>query len=150
MQRERDRAEMEEDFVAAVRFLQDHPDTNGSVGAVGFCFGGSMAITLAIRVPELAAAVPFYGRHPDGEQTANIKAPLLLHHGELDERVNASWPDFEKGLQAHGVEYERHLYADANHGFHNDTTPRFDEEAAALAWQRTIAHFEKHLVTGAD
>ena len=150
MQRQRDRAEMVEDFVAAVRFLQEHPDTTGTVGAVGFCFGGSMALTLAIRVPELGAAVPFYGRHPDGEQAAGIKAPLLLHHGELDERVNASWPDFEKGLQSHGVEYERHLYPDANHGFHNDTTPRYDEDAAALAWQRTIAHFDRHLMASAD
>ncbi len=150
MQRERDRAEMVEDFVAAVRFLQDHPDATGDVGAVGFCFGGSMALAMAIRVPELGAAVAFYGRHPDAEQAASIKAPLLLHHGELDERVNASWPNFEKALQSNGIEYENHFYADANHGFHNDTTPRYDADAAALAWKRTIAHFEQHLATSAD
>jgi carboxymethylenebutenolidase len=150
MQRERDRAEMVEDFVAAVRFLQDHPDTTGEVGAVGFCFGGSMALAMAIRVPELGAAVAFYGRHPAAEDAAKIKAPLLLHHGKLDERVNASWPGFEKALQSQGVAYENHFYANANHGFHNDTTPRYDEEAAALAWQRTIAHFERYLATDAD
>lgn len=150
MQRQRDRAEMVEDFVAAVRFLQDHPDTAGEVGAVGFCFGGSMALAMAIRVPELGAAVAFYGRHPGAEQAAGIKAPLLLHHGELDERVNAGWPNFEKALQSNGIDYENHFYADANHGFHNDTTPRYDADAAALAWKRTIAHFERHLATSAD
>lgn len=150
MQRQRDRAEMVEDFVAAVRFLQDHPDTAGEVGAVGFCFGGSMALAMAIRVPELGAAVAFYGRHPGAEQAAGIKAPLLLHHGELDERVNAGWPNFEKALQSNGIDYENHFYVDANHGFHNDTTPRYDADAAALAWKRTIAHFERHLATSAD
>jgi carboxymethylenebutenolidase len=150
MQRQRDRAEMVEDFVAAVRFLQDHPDTTGTVGAVGFCFGGSMALAMAIRVPELGAAVAFYGRHPASEEVAKIEAPLLLHHGELDERVNAGWPDFEAALKSRGVTYDNYFYANANHGFHNDTTPRYDEAAAALAWQRTIAHFERHLMAGAD
>lgn len=150
MQRQRDRAEMVEDFEAAVRFLRNHPDTTDAVGAVGFCFGGSMALAMAIRVPELGAAVAFYGRHPAAEEVASIKAPLLLHHGELDERVNAGWPDFEAALKANGVTYENHFYPDANHGFHNDTTPRYEQEAAALAWQRTVAHFERYLATGAD
>ena len=139
-----------EDFEAAVRFLRNHPDTTDAVGAVGFCFGGSMALAMAIRVPELGAAVAFYGRHPAAEEVASIKAPLLLHHGELDERVNAGWPDFEAALKANGVTYENHFYPDANHGFHNDTTPRYEQEAAALAWQRTVAHFERYLATGAD
>ena len=150
MQRQRDRAEMVEDFEAAVRFLRNHPDTTDAVGAVGFCFGGSMALAMAIRVPELGAAVAFYGRHPAAEEVASIKAPLLLHHGELDERVNAGWPDFEAALKSHGVAYQNHFYPGANHGFHNDTTPRYDKEAAALAWRRTVAHFDRHLATGAD
>lgn len=150
MQRQRDQAAMTEDFVAAVRFLQNHPDTTDAIGAVGFCFGGSMALAMAIRVPELGAAVAFYGRHPAAEEVASIKAPLLLHHGELDERVNAGWPDFEAALKSHGVAYQNHFYPGANHGFHNDTTPRYDKEAAALAWRRTVAHFDRHLATGAD
>ena len=136
---------MVEDFVAAVEFLQNHPDTSGSVGAVGFCFGGGMALTLAVRVPDLGAAVAFYGRHPSAADTGRIQAPVMLHHGGLDERINAGWPEFEKALQAHGIEYENFFYADANHGFHNDTTPRFDDEAAALAWRRTLEHFARHL-----
>jgi carboxymethylenebutenolidase len=145
LQRQRDGAEMVEDFVAAVEFLQNHPDTSGSVGAVGFCFGGGMALTLAVRVPDLGAAVAFYGRHPSAADTGRIQAPVMLHHGGLDERINAGWPEFEKALQAHGIEYQNFFYADANHGFHNDTTPRFDDEAAALAWRRTLEHFARHL-----
>ena len=145
LQRKRDRDEMFEDFVAAVEFLQTHPDSNGRVGAVGFCYGGSVVMKLAIRVPDLAAAVPFYGRHPTGEDVAAIRAPMLLHHAALDERVNASWPPFEKELREAGVDFENHVYDDANHGFHNDTTPRYDAEAAALAWDRTIAFFKEHL-----
>ena len=145
MQRERDRAEMVADFKAAVEFLQNHPDTNGKVGTVGFCFGGGMSMQLAVLVSDLDAAVAFYGRHPAAEDAANINAPLMLHHGELDERVNAGWPAFEEALQANDIDYANFMYAKANHGFHNDTTPRFDEEAAALAWQRTLAHFDKHL-----
>ena len=145
LQRERDSAEMTEDFVAAVEFLREHPDCSGKVGSVGFCFGGGMSMRLAVRVPELAAAVAFYGRHPASEDAAKIRAPLLIHHGELDERVNAGWPDFEKALKAAGVQYVQYMYDDANHGFHNDTTPRFDEDAAAFAWKRTIEFFEQHL-----
>ena len=145
LQRQRDGAEMTEDFIAAVGFLREHPDCTGKVGSVGFCFGGGMSMRLAVRVPELAAAVAFYGRHPASEDAAKIRAPLMIHHGELDERVNAGWPAFEKALKAAGVDYVEYMYADANHGFHNDTTPRFDEDAAALAWQRTIDFFEEHL-----
>jgi len=148
MQRERDGAEMVEDFVAAVEFLQKHPDSNGSAGSVGFCFGGGMSMRLAVRVPDLDAAVAFYGRHPSAEDTARIAAPLMLHHAGLDERVNAGWPDFEAALKANDMSYANYVYADVNHGFHNDTTPRFDEAAAALAWQRTVEHFNTHLKTG--
>jgi carboxymethylenebutenolidase len=150
MQRERDGAEMVEDFVAAVEFLQNHPDSNGSVGSVGFCFGGGMSMRLAVQVADLDAAVAFYGRHPSAEDTASIKAPLMLHHAGLDERVNAGWPNFEKALKANDLDYVNYAYPDVNHGFHNDTTPRFDEESAALAWQRTVDHFKSHLKTGAS
>ena len=145
MQRQRDRDEMVEDFVAAVEFLQQHPDCTGKVGTVGFCFGGGMSMRLAVRLPKLAAAVAFYGRHPSAEEAASIQAPLMIHHAELDERVNASWPEFEKGLKQAERFYVNHDYADANHGFHNDTTPRYDEEAAELAWKRTVEFFERHL-----
>lgn len=149
MQQQRDGGEMVEDFIAAVGFLQDHPDTTGSVGTVGFCFGGGMSLQLATRIPDLDAVVAFYGRHPSASDTARIAAPLMLHHGELDDRVNAGWPDFEAALKANDIDYVNYVYADANHGFHNDTTPRFDEDAAALAWQRTIGHFRKHLKSDA-
>lgn len=145
LQRQRDGAEMVEDFVAAVEFLQGHPDCTGNVGAVGFCFGGGMSMRLAVRLPELAAAVAFYGRHPEPREAASIRAPLMLHHAELDERVNASWPDFKEGLEDAGCQFINYEYADANHGFHNDTTPRYDERAAELAWQRTVDFFTSHL-----
>ncbi len=146
LQRQRDRDEMVEDFVAAVGFLQNHPDCTGKVGCVGFCFGGGMSMRLAVRLPELNAAVAFYGRHPAADEAASIKAPLMIHHAELDERVNASWPDFKKGLEDAGRDFVNHEYPGANHGFHNDTTPRFDKEAAELAWQRTVEFFQQHLV----
>jgi carboxymethylenebutenolidase len=145
LQRERDAEEMTEDFVAAVEFLREHPDTTGRVGAVGFCFGGGMVLELAIRLPDLGAGVAFYGRHPDAARAAAIEAPLMLNHASLDERVNASWPAFEKGLKAAGVNYVHHDYEGVQHGFHNDTTPRYDEKAAELAWNRTVKFFEKHL-----
>lgn len=146
MQRERDRDQTEEDFVTAVRFLQNHPDCTGAVGSVGFCFGGGMSMRLAVRISNLGAAVAFYGRHPSAEDTAKIRAPLMLHHAGLDERINAGWPDFEVALKQNNLNYVDYLYDDVNHGFHNDTTPRFDEESAALAWQRTLKHFSKHLM----
>lgn len=145
LQRQRDGEEMTQDFIAAVHFLQEHPDTTGSVGAVGFCFGGGMVLELALRLPDLDAGVSFYGRHPSADRAATIEAPLLLNHGGLDERVNASWPDFETGLKAAGVAYVHYDYDDASHGFHNDTTPRYDEGAAELAWRRTVEFFDEHL-----
>ena len=146
MQRERDSDEMTEDFVAAVEYLQSHPDCTGRVGAVGFCYGGGVVQKLAVRMPSLEAGVPFYGRHPAPEDAARIKAPLMYHHAGLDERVNASWPAFETALKAAGRDYVNYVYEGANHGFHNDTTPRYDEAAAKLAWERTLAHFSKHLL----
>ena len=148
MQRERDWAEMVEDFVAAVDFVADHPDCTGKVGSVGFCFGGEVSLRLAVRIPTLTAAVAYYGRHPDPAEAASIKAPLMLHHGGLDERVNATWPAFEKALKTAAATYSNFEYADANHGFHNDTTPRFDKEAADLSWQRTTDFFIEHLHPG--
>ena len=145
MQRERDRDEMVEDFVEAVSFLRSHPDSSGKVGAVGFCFGGEMVMDLAIRVPELTAGVAFYGRHPDAAEAAEVNAPLMIHHGELDERVNASWPAFRDGLKDAGKEYVHYEYEDANHGFHNDTTPRYDKDAAEEAWSRSIEFFSDKL-----
>ncbi len=148
LQRKRDRDEMVEDFVAAVEFVAGHPDCTGKVGSVGFCFGGGMSMRMAVRIPTLAAAVAYYGRHPDPTEVTLIKAPLMLHHGELDERVNASWPDFEKALQAADATYINYEYADANHGFHNDTTPRYDQTAAQLSWKRTTEFFTQHLDLG--
>lgn len=145
LQSQRDGDEMVEDFVAAVEFLRRHPDCTGKVGAVGFCFGGGMAMRLAVRLPELSAAVAFYGRHPAVNEAAAIHAPLMLHHAGLDERVNASWPDFEKALQSADRDYVDYEYSDVNHGFHNDTTPRYDEAAAELAWRRTTEFFARHL-----
>jgi carboxymethylenebutenolidase len=148
LQRQRDGDEMVEDFVAAVEFVAGHPDCTGKVGSVGFCFGGEMSMRMAVRIPTLAAAVAYYGRHPDPTEVTLIKAPLMLHHGELDERVNASWPDFEKALQAADATYVNYGYADANHGFHNDTTPRYDQAAAQLSWKRTTEFFTQHLDLG--
>ena len=145
MQRQLDRETMTEDFLAGARFLIDHPESTGRLGAVGFCFGGSMVNTLAVRMPELGAAVPFYGGQPDPADVPRIQAPLLIHYAELDERVNAGWPAYEAALQAAGKEYTMHMYPGANHGFHNDTTPRYDADAAALAQERTIAFFREHL-----
>lgn len=145
LQRQRDRDEMLADFAAAVRFVDEHPDTTGRTGSVGFCFGGGVSLELAARVGELDAAVAFYGRHPDASAAAAIEVPLMLHHAGLDERINAGWPAFEKALDAAGVDYVEHRYEGVNHGFHNDTTPRFDADAAKLAWQRTVEFFDMHL-----
>jgi carboxymethylenebutenolidase len=145
LQGQRDRAEMIEDFVAAVEFLQEHPDCTGRVGAVGFCFGGGMVNTLAVRIPDLAAGVPFYGGQADVADVPRINAPLMLHYAELDTRINAGWPPYEEALKANGVTYQAFIYENTNHGFHNDTTPRYDEAAARLAWERTIAFFNEHL-----
>jgi len=140
-----DAAKTREDFVAAADWLKARPETNGNVGAVGFCFGGGIVNMLATRVPDLKAGVPFYGSAPNLEDVPKMKAALLVQSAETDERINASWPGYEAALKAANVKYERHLYPGTQHGFNNDTTPRFDAAAAKLAWERTVAHFNKHL-----
>ncbi len=141
-----DREKMTEDFIASARWLKARPDSNGRLGAVGFCFGGGIVNTLAVRMgADLAAGVPFYGGQPAAADVAKMKAPLLIHYAGLDTRINEGWPAFEAALKANRVSYEMHMYEGANHGFHNDTTPRYDEAAATLAWQRTLAFFNKHL-----
>jgi carboxymethylenebutenolidase len=145
MQRELDRAKLMEDFFAAYEYLVSHEGSTGKVGAVGFCYGGGVCNALAVNYPDMAASVPFYGRQPDAADVPSINAAMLIHYGELDTRINAGWPDYEAALKSAGTQYEAHIYADANHGFHNDTTPRYDEDAAMLAWDRTIAHFGTHL-----
>jgi len=145
MQRELDRGKMTEDFVAAAEFLMAHEESTGKVGAVGFCFGGGMVNTLAVRLPNLGAGVPFYGRQPEAEDVPQIQAPLMINYAGLDERVNAGWPAFKEALDANGKDYTMHMYEGVNHGFHNDTTPRYDEAAATLAQERTMAFFNEHL-----
>ncbi|MCX2740096.1 dienelactone hydrolase family protein [Pontibacter anaerobius] len=145
LQSKRDRNEMLEDFIAAHDYLKKHEHCNGKVGVVGFCFGGWIANMMAVRIPELAAAVPFYGGQPATEDVPKIHAPLLLHYAEHDERVNAGWPEYEKALKAHDKEFTAYLYPNTNHGFHNDTTPRYDKEAATLAWNRTVDFFKEKL-----
>lgn len=145
MQRELDRDTIFEDFLAGARFLQDHDDSTGRVGSVGFCFGGWVCNMLAVRLPTLGASVPFYGSAPDAEDVARIQAPLLIHYGGLDERVNAGWPAYQAALDAGSKSYTMHMYEGANHGFHNDTTPRYDAEAAMLAQDRTMAFFNERL-----
>ncbi len=144
LQRKRDRNEMLEDFIAAFEHLKTHPECSGKVGVVGFCFGGWISNMMAVKVPDLAGAVPFYGGQPK-EDIDKINAPLLLHFGELDKRVNEGWPAYEAALKEHGKEYKAFIYKNANHGFHNDTTPRYDREAAELAWERTIDFFRENL-----
>jgi carboxymethylenebutenolidase len=141
MQSKRNRDEMLEDFIAAFDFLKNHQDCSGKIGVVGFCFGGWIANMMAVRIPELSAAVPFYGGQPAKEDVPKIKAPLLLHYGALDTRVNEGWPAFEAALKENKKEYTGYVYADVNHGFHNDTTPRYDKPAAELAWKRTMDFF---------
>jgi len=145
MQRQLDRDVMMEDWVAAFEFLRTHEVSTGRVGAVGFCYGGGVVNALAVRLPNLGAGAPFYGRAAASEDVPSIQAPLLIHYAGLDERVNAGWPDYKQALDANGKTYTMHMYEGANHGFHNDTTPRYDEEAAALAQERTIAFFSEHL-----
>jgi carboxymethylenebutenolidase len=140
-----DQTKTREDFVTAVAWLGKRNECTGKVGAVGFCYGGSIANMLATRVPTLGGAVPFYGGQPKAEDVPNIKAPLLIHYAEKDERVNAGWPAYETALKAAGVKYEAFIYPNAQHGFNNDTTPRYDKDAAALAWKRTIDFFNANL-----
>ena len=145
LQKQRNQQDMLEDFIAAYHHLKNHKNCNGKVGVVGFCFGGWIANMMAVHLPDLGAAVPYYGRQPEAEDAIKIKAPLLLQYAELDTRVNAGWPAFEKILKANNMPYEAFMYPEVNHGFHNNTTPRYDEEAANLSWNRTIAFFKKHL-----
>lgn len=145
MQSKRDRNEMLEDFIAAYEYLKNHPNCNGKVAVVGFCFGGWVSNMMAVRIPTLNAAVPFYGGQPSAEETSQIKSPLMLHYAGLDERVNEGWPTFEQALKTNSVAYQAFFYPDVNHGFHNNTTSRYDESAASLAWERTIEFFNDKL-----
>jgi len=140
-----DPRKMQEDFVAAAGWLKERPESTGRLGVVGFCYGGGVANVLATRLPELAAAVPFYGSAPPLENVGQIKARLLIHFADNDERINAGWPAYEAALKAAGVAYQAHRYPGTQHGFNNNTTPRFDEAAARLAWQRTLDHFRATL-----
>ena len=145
LQRTLDKGKLLEDFIAAFGRLKSDPDSNGKVGAVGFCYGGGVCNAMAVRLPDLAASVPFYGRQAKAEDVAKIQAPLLLHYAGLDQRINGGWPAYEAALKAHGKEYAAHIYPEVNHGFHNDTTPRYDAAAAELAWTRTIDFFNAKL-----
>jgi carboxymethylenebutenolidase len=140
-----DGTKMFEDFVASYGWLKARPECTGKMGTVGFCFGGTTVNKLAVRLPDLAAAVPFYGGQPSAEDTAKIKAPLLIHYASLDTRITGGWTAWEEALKANHVTYTEYVYDGANHGFHNDTTPRYDEAAAKLAWQRTLDFFNKYL-----
>jgi carboxymethylenebutenolidase len=145
LQSKRDRNEMLEDFIAAFEALKKNKDCNGKVGVVGFCFGGWIANMMAVRVPDLAAAVPFYGGQPSVDDVPKIQAPLLLHFASLDTRVNEGWPAYEAALKANHKSYQAFMYENVNHGFNNDTTPRFDKAAADLAWTRTVDFFKSKL-----
>lgn len=145
MQSKRNRDKMVEDFIAAYHYLKTLPECSGRVGVVGFCFGGYVVNQMAVRLPDLDAAVPFYGTAPDVDDVPKIKAPLLLHFAGLDTRVNEGWPAYEAALKKNKKEYTAYIYPNVNHGFHNDTTPRYDQPAAELAWKRTIEFFNKHL-----
>lgn len=145
MQRQLDGAKLLEDFIAAYSALRVRDDTTDKVGVVGFCYGGGVCNAMAVRLPELAASVPFYGRQAAAEDVPKIQAPLLLHYAGLDERINGGWPAYEDALKANGKAYTAHIYPNVNHGFHNDTTPRYDAAAANLAWDRTITFFEENL-----
>ena len=149
MQRQLDEAKLMEDFFAGFQYLLDHERSSGRVGAVGFCYGGGVVNALAVAFPEMAAAVPFYGQQPDAADVPAIEAPLQLHYAGLDERVNAGWPEFEAALKANDKTYEVYFYEGVQHGFHNDTTPRYDAEAAELAWERTLAFFQANLSSAA-
>lgn len=145
MQQKRDRYEMLEDFIAAFDYLKSHKDCNGKIGVVGFCFGGWISNMMAVRVPDLTAAVPFYGGQPT-EGIDKINAPLMLQYAGLDERVNEGWPGYEEALKKYNKEYVAYIYPNVNHGFHNTTTPRYNKEAAELAWGRTLDFFKEKLV----
>ncbi len=145
MQSKRDKNEMLEDFIDAYYYLKNNKDCNGKVGVVGFCFGGGIANMMAVRLPDLAAAVPFYGMRPPAEDVPKIQAPLLLHYAALDAHMTEGWPAYEAALKANGKAYTGYIYPNVNHGFHNNTTSRYDKAAADLAWQRTIDFFKAKL-----
>ena len=145
LQSKKDKGEMEQDFIDAYYYLKDNPDCNGKVGVVGFCYGGGIANMMAVRIPTLAAAVPFYGAQPDAADVPKINAPLLLQYAGLDTRITGGWPAYEAALKANNKKYEAFIYDNVNHGFHNDTTPRYDKAAAELAWKRTIDFFNEYL-----
>ena len=145
LQSKRDKNEMLEDFIDGFEYLKKYPDCNGKIGVVGFCFGGGIANMMAVRLPDLSAAVPFYGAQPAKELVPQIKAPLLLHYAGLDTHVNEGWPAYEAALKDNNKEYTAYIYPGVNHGFHNDTTPRYDKAAAELAWKRTIDFFTAKL-----
>ena len=140
-----DQKKATEDFVAAANYLKSRPESSGKIGVVGFCYGGGMAHTLSVRMPDLNAAVPFYGNHPAAVDAVKVKAPLLIHFAGVDERINSAWPAYEAALKAAGTRYTAHQYAGTQHGFNNDTTPRFDATEAKLAWERTLAFFNAQL-----
>lgn len=140
-----DREKLMNDFFAAYEYLAESPDTTGRIGCVGFCYGGGVCNAMAVAYPELGASVPFYGRQANADDVPNIQAPLLLQYAELDERINEGWPAYEEALKANGKTYTAYVYPGVNHGFHNDSTPRFDEDAAGLAWARTVDFFNEHL-----
>ena len=141
-----DRGKMFEDFIASAHWLKARPDCNGKLGAIGFCFGGGIVNTLAVKLgSDLNAGVAFYGQQPSAEDTAKIKAPLMLHYASLDTRLTGGWAPWEQALKANNLTYQEYVYEGANHGFHNDTTPRYDEAAAKLAWQRSVDFFSKYL-----
>ncbi|WP_434037430.1 dienelactone hydrolase family protein [Formosa sp. 4Alg 33] len=145
MQKKRDKNEMLEDFIAAFNYLKNHEKCSGKIGVVGFCFGGWISNMMAVRVPDLGAAVPYYGSQPNAEDASEVNAPLMFHFAELDKRVNAGWPTYEEALKENNKFYEAFIYPEVNHGFHNNTTPRYDEVAASLSWSRTIDFFKDNL-----
>lgn len=145
MQSKRDKGEMEEDFIAAFNYLKNHKDCNGKVGVVGFCFGGGISNMMATRITDLAAAVPYYGGQPSIADVPKINSPLMLHYASLDTRITEGWPPYEAALKQNGKKYQAFIYENVNHGFHNDTTPRYDKAAAELSWKRTIDFFSENL-----
>ena len=145
LQRSVDRTKLMNDFFAGFEHLFSRSDSTGKVGAVGFCYGGGVCNALAVAYPELSASVPYYGRQASANDVPRISAPIQLHFAELDDRINQGWPDYETALKANGKTYEAHVYPGVNHGFHNDSTPRYDEVAASLAWQRTLSWFNTYL-----
>ncbi|HFN3650718.1 YghX family hydrolase [Enterobacter hormaechei] len=145
LQQKVDPTRLMNDFFAAIEFMKNHPEATGKVGITGFCYGGGVSNAAAVAYPELDCAVPFYGRQPRVEDVPKISAPLLLHYAELDKNINEGWPAYEAALKSNNKVYEAYIYPGVNHGFHNDSTPRYDQPAAELAWSRTLSWFKKYL-----